>query len=330
MKEKIEIALCLDDNYAVPSCVLISSIKKTNQDIEIHYNIITEKLSEYNKTILTQAADGKTAFRYIDKRILSLCPVRSGDHITIATYYRILFPTLFPDSVSKILYIDGDVACTGSIKELWNTELKDYAAACVPDVYSNDIRNYNRLHLDYHKNEYFYFNAGIMLINLDYWRKNDIQTKTLSFISEYPERCKCHDQDALNYILAGKILPLHPKYNLQLYFFNNTAELAMDRRYFESIKEAVSDPVLVHYTSREKPWNYECFYPYKKIWYYYERQSGFICKKTHKYHGRMLLKYEMRKIFTFMHFLEKTNKYDFYNTKELQNIIISKISGINK
>ena len=43
-----------------------------------------------------------------------------------------------------------------------------------------------------------YFNSGVMLINLDYWRANNVKEKVIDFISRKPEVIRFADQDGLN------------------------------------------------------------------------------------------------------------------------------------
>ena len=79
---------------------------------------------------------------------------------------------------------------------LWNIDIANNSVGAVPDItLTYDIRSYNRL--DYEM-ELGYFNSGVLLINLDYWRKNSLSTIILEYINENVEKLKFHDQDALN------------------------------------------------------------------------------------------------------------------------------------
>ena len=45
----MQIALCTDDNYIMPTGVLINSIETTNKNESIKYNIVSEHLTEESK-----------------------------------------------------------------------------------------------------------------------------------------------------------------------------------------------------------------------------------------------------------------------------------------
>jgi lipopolysaccharide biosynthesis glycosyltransferase len=90
-----------------------------------------------------------------------------------------------------------------------------------------------------------YFCSGIMIINLEYWRKNKIMEQALDFLARYPERIFAPDQDALNHIIKGNYSELHPRWNLmgQRVFSNYDATI---------LQEAHSNPAIIH----QKGWNY--------------------------------------------------------------------------
>ena len=146
-----------------------------------------------------------------------------------------LLPTILPKEIDKVLYIDGDIICLDSLKELWETPLENFSAAAVPDMRCNDIRVLNRLSFNRADD---YFNAGVMLINLDWWRKNDIQNKSIKFISENRDICKFHDQDALNVVLHGTIQTLSIRFNLQEHFFEPFENQFIDKVYLKDMEEA--------------------------------------------------------------------------------------------
>ncbi|WP_084797857.1 glycosyltransferase family 8 protein [Neobacillus mesonae] len=61
--------------------------------------------------------------------------------------------------------------------------------------------------------EYTYFNAGVLLMNLQKWRENKISSQVIQYIKEHPKLIKLMDQDALNAVLYDKCLKLEPKWN---------------------------------------------------------------------------------------------------------------------
>lgn len=322
----VEIVLCTDENYVMPTAILMSSIAQTTSQEDIHYNIISTGLSEKTKEILNHNV-GKSSygitFYTIENDILKDCPIRPGEHVSLATYFRLLLPTILPENISKILYLDGDIICVHDIQPLWDTDLESYAAAAVPDMRCNDIRILNRLQLPVTGN---YFNAGVMLINLSWWRQNDVQNKTLQFIVNNPDKCKFHDQDALNFILQGfiKELPFH--YNLQEHFFEPFENQLIDRHYFKSIEDARRNPTLIHYTGFKKPWHQECVNPLKSIWmrFYYKSEWG-KRKIGRRYKGLKHIKYNLREALARFGFVKSKNIYKCLDFTKIEQDILKKL-----
>ena len=168
------------------------------------------------------------------------------------------------------MYLDSDLIIRGSLHDLYDTDLSSVAIAAVRDNEYFNIQEYNRLR---YEPKFGYFNAGVLLINLDYWRKNDCYKTFTSFISSYPERLKKHDQDVLNSIFYNckKWLPL--KYNLSVGFMCN--EIPFPYTEWEEIIEARKRPVIIHFSDKIKPWHENCLHPYKNEYYKYQALTPF-------------------------------------------------------
>ena len=64
----------------------------------------------------------------------------------------------------KVLYLDVDMIVRHSLDSLWDTDINDYAIAAVPDMDEQSHIESNRLP---YPMETGYFNAGMLLINVD-------------------------------------------------------------------------------------------------------------------------------------------------------------------
>ncbi|QBA72779.1 glycosyltransferase family 8 protein (plasmid) [Lactiplantibacillus plantarum] len=172
----------------------------------------------------------------------------TDERIIKAAYYRIYTAELLPE-LDRILYLDCDMICTGSLEALWNTSLKGNIIAAVEDAgYVPRLAEMNIT-----SQHGFYFNSGVMLIDLKRWREEHITAKVMAFINQHPEQLKYHDQDALNAVLADKWYYLHPKYNMQSRLIRREQEHPLPP--LEIIaEEARQAPILIHYSGRSKPW----------------------------------------------------------------------------
>lgn len=256
----MNIACCIDNNYVIQCGVLITSIIENNKNEYINFHIITAGFSVQNEELLNQMGNSSISITIhtIDSSILKSCPIREADYVSLSTYFRILIPKILPN-LDKIIYLDCDIIVTGSLKELWDIDISEYAVGAVLDMLTEDIRNYNRLNYSRVHN---YFNAGVLLINIQYWIVNNITNTTLDFIIKNPDAVKKHDQDALNKILHNKKLLLPLKFNLQDGFLYE--EKILERSYWDELEEAIKYPIIIHYTGSAKPWFKDCVHPYKE------------------------------------------------------------------
>ena len=254
MKEKIDIAACPDKDFVMPTGVMMFSVCINNPDVDIDFHIIIdESVTKDEQQDLMDSIcmfEGKTVlFYYFKNRSGIQFPIICESHLTLAAYYRLYITDVLPSSINKVLYLDGDVIIRRSLKELWDMDLSGYALAAVPDMRVGTIDRYDVL--GYSKS-LGYFNSGVLLINLAYWRQHQVTKLFNEFIRNRSEAILYYDQDVLNYIFREQKMTLPIKYNFQHGFLWKNPQYDWSK-YGEEVIEARKDPVIVHFTGN-KPW----------------------------------------------------------------------------
>ena len=221
----LNIAFAIDENYIIPSGVLLFSILKNNSNLNIHFHIFTT-CDDMDKFCNFKKFNADITIYVLNENYFS--SLQTPGHFSPAIYYRVAIPYVLEGKVDNILYIDADVLCVSSLQELTLIDISDYYIAAVEDLgmSKNDVRNLGMLGK--------YFNSGVMIINVEKWNVNDIFNKFMSLVNErvfaYP------DQDALNILFDENILYISNKYN-----------------HFTEIES--EEAVLVHYVGWLKPWS---------------------------------------------------------------------------
>lgn len=172
----IHIACNIDSNYVRHCAVTLVSLFENNRKEQITAHIIARDLSDAEKKILIDLAapyGNRVCFYEPDIKLLEGFTIRKfSKRISMATYYRCILSELLPVDIDRLLYLDCDIVIVGDISEYWNTPLNDETGvAAVADMGCDDAARYEILK---YPMEDSYFNAGVLLINLDYWRKNDV------------------------------------------------------------------------------------------------------------------------------------------------------------
>ena len=100
-----------------------------------------------------------------------------------------------------------------------------------------------------------YYNSGVMLIDLDQWRRTNAKSKFESVIKRHSGKVPYVDQGVLNEAYKDQILCLPAKYNVYTEYYDFTYDevnqYRADRNVYskEEIEEAKCDPVVVHFVS---------------------------------------------------------------------------------
>ena len=283
----MNIVLSTDDNFVQHCSATIMSLLSNNKNVNIY--ILTEGLTVANERILQELVmnnGGVFHLIVVNNLFLKNCPMPRLDcvsHISIATYYRLLIADILPLSVKQVLYLDCDIIVRHDISVLMNTQLKEYAIGAVYQIADWNVDTILRLGYPL---EYGYFNAGVLLINLEYWRTNHITKKLLEYLKNNNDKIIYHDQDVLNAVLHRSCLRLSCRWNMLTPYFKKSifaiSDIDIDgnivcdhQDYKNIIYDEVKNPFIIHYVSRPKPWESGCDHPWRKEYYKYLSKTFF-------------------------------------------------------
>lgn len=91
-----------------------------------------------------------------DKQIETFTKI-SNSRYPIQVFYRLLIGELLPETVERVLYLDGAIIVRKSLRNLWPFDLENVDVGAVPDAMSVMLSYYNRLQYSMKKG---YVNAG--------------------------------------------------------------------------------------------------------------------------------------------------------------------------
>jgi lipopolysaccharide biosynthesis glycosyltransferase len=166
----------------------------------------------------------------------------TASHISRMTYARLLIPDLLPKRVSRILYLDADILVFDDLSALQDIDLNGFAIGAVLDRLDSLLKAGKTLWTKELPRVRNYFNAGVILVDLERWRNERISEKAIDYLSRHP-RSPLSDQDALNVVCDDGWQQLEPRWN-----FLNDHETAISRI------AARKRPGILHFAGRLKPW----------------------------------------------------------------------------
>jgi lipopolysaccharide biosynthesis glycosyltransferase len=281
MSSEINIVASADDNFAIGLAGTIKSVLSTlAPQCHVVLYVLDGGIADPNKTALLQHWNDprlKVDWVRVDRRAVSNCKV--SHHVSDATYYRLLAPTLLPSSLSRFIFLDADLLIRRNLDEMWQESMDGLPCLAVQDVgapffdstvvlaedpalrrilvHPQPIPNYVELGLS---PDNPYFNAGVMVVDLEQWRREDMGQKTLQVLADNAEHVLFWDQYALNVVLSGRWRALNPLWNQNAYIFQVPQWLSSPFC-TEECPDYAFDPWIVHFNSL-KPWQAECTHPF--------------------------------------------------------------------
>jgi lipopolysaccharide biosynthesis glycosyltransferase len=114
-----------------------------------------------------------------------------------------------------------------------------------------------------------YFNSGVLLIDLDTWRRENVSERVIAFAVEHPD-LPMMDQDALNGALRGQWLVLDESWNLH--------RRLRSGRYEDAPVDWASVRV-IHFIGQVKPNYADCGHPARDLYLEHRKATPFAGEK---------------------------------------------------
>ena len=122
---------------------------------------------------------------------------------------------------------------------------------------------------------YPYYNAGVLLIDLNKWRQEKVGKKVLDYYRKYNGRLFANDQDAINGALKNLIMPISIKYNFcnsfYIYPYSFLKKLMKGMAFISKndFNQCVRNPIIIHYLGEERPWRKGNAHKYRNDYLFY-------------------------------------------------------------
>jgi len=268
----VDIVLITDANYMDFTRVAINSAKETKCPLS-HYNfhVMTVDVSQSDMAALKALESDDVKIRILPQQEADLFYVRDT-HVSKASLLKYYIPNAVPE-LDKVLYIDSDILVLHDLNKLYQTDVSQVYLAAVKDP-SWFFENGHVLELNLEKRG-FYFNSGVMLMNLKKIRDDNIIEKLEAFTNNNFRTYM--DQDALNVVVGDDVLLLPFEDNAINFFFEHVDLKTMNEFYgrdWKTFDDVFAPVTILHFASSKKPLgkmapNNEFFHMLQRLWYKY-------------------------------------------------------------
>ena len=261
----IPVIFASDENYApYLGITLKSATDKFSDDYNYDIIILENNIGDENKKRILKLSKENISIRFFDitKAIKNEDKFYTSKHISTATYYRLFIPEIL-NEYKKIIYLDIDLLILEDLSKLYNIDIGDNMIAAVLDIplhakfINNEFLEYRKCR-DYLEQELniadgnSYFQAGVLVMNLDQMRKNNITRKSIEILNS-GKSFVFHDQCILNKLCYGKVCYLPNCWNS----YKSNLHISLEHNLQEMYADGITNPKIVHFTGKGsmKAWN---------------------------------------------------------------------------
>lgn len=263
--DQLSIVMACDEGYAMPLATALRSIADSNsRHWPLNAYILSDGFSEQTQERIRKSLpDGSISLHWLFINLDRFANLTTRAHISRTTFARLLLAELLPQEATRVLYLDADLLVLCELAELWTRSLGGNCAGAVPDFAFDTLVKRQDPQWAGMPLTKRYFNAGVILINLDLWRRQQIGERAAQYLAEHPD-APLADQDALNVALDGAWTILEEKWNFQRHREVNLARIRPEQR-----------PAIVHFVTDEKPWRREFHTPNESLFDLYRGRTKF-------------------------------------------------------
>ena len=273
----IPIFFTFDNNYAVPAAVAFYSLLNKAKDgvfYEMHvlHSDITQESQAMLRAVVSRFQNASLTFRNTDGFLRqewekgNFDGHQQKDQFSLDVIVRCFAARFFPQ-YDKIVYSDVDIVVQDDISELFDIDLTDkYLAAFLDPVLKYSTKEIEHLSPEYvEKLKDSYFGSGILVMNLQKIRQDNLEEKMIAVIRDDTIVKKFPDQDVLNIVCENKVAYLPLNYVGLPYLLGYLKRPDFVSHYSrDELYDSIINPKILHFAAF-KPWNREG--PYWEAWW---------------------------------------------------------------
>ena len=192
-----------------------------------------KKLAKLDCQIVNARVDGSHISQY-----------KTNIHYSVFLRY---FTATFVEE-DQALYLDCDIVVTRDLSEIFALDLGSHPLGAVRDL-GGEVYFGEQI-----------FNSGVLLINVNYWRENDIAGQLIEMTDNLHDKVTQDDQSILNMLFENRWMELPFAYNC----------ITLHTTFSDYEPEKGLYPPVIHYLTERKPWKEYTQSIYREVWWFYQ------------------------------------------------------------
>lgn len=273
----MNILISVNEKYLDKAETMLFSLKRNTKEPIVVYllnrSLSQDKIKRFGQ-YLGREGIATLSVVNVDSTFFDTFPLEK--QFSIETYYRILAQFLLPESLKRVLWLDADIIISKDIEAFYYQSFDGMKYVVCPDRI-NPNKYYVSWEAKIQKarlgipDEQLYFNAGVILINLELLRQETEKEKILQNCLELKNKLLYLDQDILNALYVGQVKYAEKIYNYQLLGINKLP------------KDDIKHVSILHYTGSKKPWDYHYMNNASKYYWKARWAQGYMFETVKSY-----------------------------------------------
>lgn len=268
----MKILLCFDDGYAPHAATLMEELidhASTRLGFAVvHSDSLSGEVMDKLVHHFSTRVESLEFHRVDPARLEGYAQKSSTAHLQHAeAYLRLFAPFYIRDA--KVLYLDIDLTVQEDITRIMDEVKEPQWVYAVKGYDERADAAHPRLARRFKRREAYkwllrfglsrpikYFNSGVMIMDLDLWRRDGIAERLFEMIASM-EVLPGADQDVLNRLLDGRFGELTPRWNVLAL----GAPSPLTGYPAQQLQQATAHPAISHYIGVRKQWNWLQYSP---------------------------------------------------------------------
>lgn len=246
------------------SLAIWSLLKKAADSTTYDVYVLSDEISDESQNRLQGIVDNISSrhnLSFVDVTPVLSEKIKEGyvSYLPRSTWSRVFIPDLIPH-VSRALYVDIDILVCDDCTPLFTMDMQGAAVGVVYEAVSSESTYFNR-DFDIPLSYPGYFNAGVLLMDLDVFRRDNLSEHIMMCAAKYNGKLKAQDQDALNAALYDRAIRLHPRWNWHDWYTRLSLKANPKKSLWRAhepleVVEGSLYPGIIHFIGPRKPWRY--------------------------------------------------------------------------
>lgn len=269
--QQMNILVSSDKKYLDYLMTMLFSLRKHNEEFTVYFlnKSISKKTIQKFIHQVKKEIDCNCIEIKIDETLCEQFPIYFK-RISIETYLRLFAPFYLPQHMERILYLDVDIIVKKNLKDFYYQDFEGKSLVAIPEsLHKSSIIKEHKEKVGLSA-EHKYFNAGVLIMNLDKIRQTTSSDMILDLINRKKDCIEYQDQDVLNLLFEKDVKYESKYYNYQLIWRASVSE-----EDFEKIQ-------ILHYSGDEKPWKIKCIKEYSNAYWDIVKERGRVIRPALK------------------------------------------------